>query len=617
MNIALGPRMGPSLAEVPMAVESKGRPLDKPSSFDNILQQQDPKVDSPGRTTPMEERRLDSADDKAPSEEIRPETDVIKRIGKKENASFKEIREEQAMLEFMDSMESEFGIPPAKIVEAMAHLKPSDLLKSPDQTASQVIHNLDLSPEDESRALMLYTHFLQQWQRTQRDPANFFATNPPVMLGRPELRSAQGLGPLEQKKLMSESLDRMNDKFFLKDAVSRSQLAQSRIEPRAMGMVNRDLLSDAMFPSDPPQDTVKIANVLEDGRLAKAQVAGKGEGIPPQLLAQMQAATPSERMALAAKWADQQAMSSPDSQLAQTLGPDSLANLQTTPAHAFKASDFFAAAQQPAVKQVAMADVTSPQNSLTVRDLMTPNIATHLATGKDSGLNSGWGSQDSSDLSSHGDSMGGDKLLSLNGDQLFPKPTALGASGMAVPTAAVMKANVADPNLQAIMNQAQLMVSRGGGEATMKLNPEGLGEVRLKVMVVNGRVNVEMAAQTNEAKQLIESSISDLRSSLSSHKLAVDHIKVDVGNQAQSDFTGGNNAHRGMDMKPDLNRDQAQRFLNQFREENASRRDPFYETPAIKQYQRNLNPAPMAPATDRVSSRFVGKGRGERMNLVG
>lgn len=198
-------------------------------------------------------------------------------------------------------------------------------------------------------------------------------------------------------------------------------------------------------------------------------------------------------------------------------------------------------------------------------------------------------------------------------ESFFTSPLAM---DRAVPTSVStgQRTGAADPNMQAIMNQAQLIVHRGGGEATVKLNPEGLGEVKLKVMVLNGHVNVEMATQTQEAKSLIENSLSDLKNSLASHKLSVDQVKVDVGNQTQADLNS--NHQRGMDMRQDLGRDQARNFFNHFREDTASRRDPFYEMPGIKAYQRRHQVTPLPPAADRQVSRYAGEGRGERMHVV-
>lgn len=135
-------------------------------------------------------------------------------------------------------------------------------------------------------------------------------------------------------------------------------------------------------------------------------------------------------------------------------------------------------------------------------------------------------------------------------------------------------------------------------------------------MVVNGHVNLEMAAQTREAKQLIESSLHDLRSSLSAHQLTVDHIKVDVGNQASTN-SNGQQQQKGFEFQQDQGRDQARQMMQQFQQDTAGRRDPFFEMPSIKAYQRRQQPAPIPPAgTEQASRRYLGEGRGGRMSIV-
>src|SRR5690606_12064167 len=61
-------------------------------------------------------------------------------------------------------------------------------------------------------------------------------------------------------------------------------------------------------------------------------------------------------------------------------------------------------------------------------------------------------------------------------------------------------------NVQHLLKQAEYIVKKGGGEAKIMMNPEGLGEVHMKIQVNDGNVSVEMNAETNEAKKLIESS---------------------------------------------------------------------------------------------------------------
>jgi flagellar hook-length control protein FliK len=154
----------------------------------------------------------------------------------------------------------------------------------------------------------------------------------------------------------------------------------------------------------------------------------------------------------------------------------------------------------------------------------------------------------------------------------------------------------------------------------VKLNPEGLGEVQLTVQVKDGRVNVAMSAETHEAKKALESAVSDLRESLTSHKLSVEKIHVDVGNQTSSDSRSQSDSQqRGLDLRADVGREQARQFMGQFREDTASRRDPFIEMPGIRGYvQPNNTPGPI-PAYESGATvrRYSGAMTGERVNLVG
>lgn len=109
---------------------------------------------------------------------------------------------------------------------------------------------------------------------------------------------------------------------------------------------------------------------------------------------------------------------------------------------------------------------------------------------------------------------------------------------------------VKDENIREIMNQAKYLVTQGGGEMTVRMTPEGMGEVQLKVALENGKINIEMNSQDKSVKKMIEDSLSDLKSSLASHQMRVEHVKinnvtaVDTNNQSQfqSDANSSNSS---------------------------------------------------------------------------
>jgi len=92
-----------------------------------------------------------------------------------------------------------------------------------------------------------------------------------------------------------------------------------------------------------------------------------------------------------------------------------------------------------------------------------------------------------------------------------------------------------EANIRDLMNQAQYLVKKGGGEVTVKMTPEGMGEVQLKVMLENGKLNIQMQTQDRDVKKLIEDSLSELKSGLAAHRLSLEHVKIDTVNATNTD----------------------------------------------------------------------------------
>ena len=173
-----------------------------------------------------------------------------------------------------------------------------------------------------------------------------------------------------------------------------------------------------------------------------------------------------------------------------------------------------------------------------------------------------------------------------------------------------------DVNIRQIMNQAQYLIKKGGGEVKVEMSPEGLGQVHMKMAIHDGKVNLQMATETPEAKQAIEGGMADLKSSLAAHKLSVDHVKVDV--------VSGSSAGSAADNSQQSFNQQAQRdnstrqFWNQFQENfgNRSRDDGLTDAPGLKGYGAQRRD-PLAPVegTSSASNRSV-EGKGSGLNLV-
>lgn len=619
----LGPRMGPSSKlDLPVNGELQGS---SPPTFGS------PKL-------PIENKKEFSkflGDKKRPTEtraeETRPRKTETQEPVKNRRKS---AERETAMLNFMDSMESEFGVTPVRMLEALAVLDHEDLARTPEESASAVIDNLELAPEDEPEAMQLYMSFIGQWQNLQgakpeniqptaEDP-RFFAgaglnksmlnseaiakpstagLNQTQLAAQANAAANPAQSVLSPREKLNASLDKMNDKFFLKTNAEALMLPEM---DSSLTEIPTELVTDFSM-----RDEASILSDNELGFRLPSELGPPQAG--PQQAAPPLAAPPNTGAAgLVLMQAQQQApeaLAKADGSVEGKKDIDALLReIAGLPA------------QQPALTKSDLASTAKTETSffpIGAAGIMTPGI------GGDSGSSDG-------DLADDGgsDQSGQDAGLDqsqtqmghhLNSDftQVMKTGENRAQTGAAMAGGAGMFAapNDADvkQDIQTLKDKAQLMIKDGGGEAKIRLNAEGLGEIHLKVAVQNGKVSVDIGTDNKEAKQLIESSISDLRAGLSQHKLSVDNVKVDVG---QGNTDSQQQQQKGLNFGQDMNRDQARQMMSNFRDEMASRRDPFFEMSGIKAYSRKRTDLdPIAPATNTVGQRRV-EGRGDRMNLI-
>lgn len=80
---------------------------------------------------------------------------------------------------------------------------------------------------------------------------------------------------------------------------------------------------------------------------------------------------------------------------------------------------------------------------------------------------------------------------------------------------------------QSALKAMGMALKEGGGEVTMKLAPEALGQVKVKLVVQDAGVDAMFTASTASARQLLEASTDTLRDALEARGLRVDSIVVD------------------------------------------------------------------------------------------
>ncbi len=125
--------------------------------------------------------------------------------------------------------------------------------------------------------------------------------------------------------------------------------------------------------------------------------------------------------------------------------------------------------------------------------------------------------------------------------------------------------------IQSIINNAQMLAQKGGGEMKMTLKPEHLGEIQLKVAMDGPRVDIQMVTERSEVKKLIEQGAHELRHGLAQHSLSMEKLDVSVNDKTAGGFNQG---------RPDFGA--AREFASQFNQQQENRREQILEGAAMR-----------------------------------
>lgn len=155
-----------------------------------------------------------------------------------------------------------------------------------------------------------------------------------------------------------------------------------------------------------------------------------------------------------------------------------------------------------------------------------------------------------------------------------------------------------DENVQEVMKQAQFLATKGGGEMTVRMSPDGMGEIQLKVLMQDGRLNIEMQTQDKSVKKLIEDSITELKSGLAAQQLSVDHVRISTVNATNTEnstqFQPGQN-HSGQNFS--AGQDQQKEFWKQFQNNfgNQARRGSYGDVQSVSGARTTAEPNALQP----------------------
>ena len=129
-------------------------------------------------------------------------------------------------------------------------------------------------------------------------------------------------------------------------------------------------------------------------------------------------------------------------------------------------------------------------------------------------------------------------------------PTGAAAVGTVHQANDAVPPNDADPKagpalLDKIVQESRWLIRSGHNEVTLRLQPEHLGDMKLKVVHKDGNMSVQMTVDTSAAKHLLDASMNDLRQRLQSENLAQGNLLLNVDVRQGADSGGFNGFARG------------------------------------------------------------------------
>ncbi len=194
----------------------------------------------------------------------------------------------------------------------------------------------------------------------------------------------------------------------------------------------------------------------------------------------------------------------------------------------FQKLEAMAQPEAPAAEELVV-DENFMDKSMQVKaeTAVSAEISQKLATAVEADSSQSESSLDQDDQTSFSDKESASTVTSSQQPQPGLKEFSLRPAEAAIaPQNSTQNSETQDTNVNEILKQAQYLVKQGGGEVSVRMSPEGMGEVHLKVMLDNGKMNLELNAQDKNIQKLIQDNLSDLKSSLAAHQISVEHVTL-------------------------------------------------------------------------------------------
>jgi len=90
------------------------------------------------------------------------------------------------------------------------------------------------------------------------------------------------------------------------------------------------------------------------------------------------------------------------------------------------------------------------------------------------------------------------------------------------------------PLMERVGHEVRWMIRTNRNEATIRLEPDHLGSMRIKVVQTDGTLRIDMTVDNQQARSLIESRMSELQQQLNRHDLGAEQFSFNVNVQDSS-----------------------------------------------------------------------------------
>ncbi|MCC7441684.1 MAG: flagellar hook-length control protein FliK [Bdellovibrionales bacterium] len=170
---------------------------------------------------------------------------------------------------------------------------------------------------------------------------------------------------------------------------------------------------------------------------------------------------------------------------------------------------------------------------------------------------------------------------------------------------AMARERLATASVGTISSGIGSLKERGGGEIRLRLNPEHLGEIHLRVATHGNEVAIQVRASNDKAKGVLEESLSALKESLAGHRLVLGKVEILGGVSADATLGTGGTQQNTLDASTDQRGNLAQNMAREWGG-GGDRRGSGREAPADRAEPSGLARAAIPGAISTRGSAAVG-----------